>query len=808
MEGSRKLLNQYVESSAINHEATIQYMYNNFVVDEINADFPSMSSKPIIFTKSNLRIRNFFPWDGEITFEKSDGSAFTPSNTSEDTYKLAFQDLSNGVDGNRFFAYDTVLSEVDWRMVIQINWYELTGSTINEAILNFQMGFVNLLHFTQDSDKPKLLIWNYDLSQWDDLIAFTSANGYDGTSGNFPTETPFTFFYQNATLDIKQDITTEITGDYVSYGGFNTSNYRKGTIKLAIMVGDTTNKHSHYLSAFLDYAELKLTFDINQTWDIGTTEISSNTSTVITCKDSGTTPTDYNSLNEYPASEGFTVGDSFVVGEYSENILSTAFSNSSDFTLDFGPDSVAAGVTETVDLTDVTIYDLLQIICNKMNAAWWFDPSTTNIVVRDTYTSTAIILDETDLVTSLFNFEIDAENLRDELKVQGSFDMVSNQTIELRDDFTLGNEKELISRSLTSKQNLLKYAQLFAFLFANPQMNMSVTLDFENPPQSYAAIAIGKSIQLQLPDSTNPIFFNQTNNNPLLIRGFQISQNHDYDLVTLDLQRRLDLTTRGAFLEAKEIYDFANYDASDFTVVSGNENISFSVNYNDEDIVCLDVTESTGGTDARGTLVIKFNTVPSFSFDTQYYFVLQVKYVTDGVNFQASNPLDVVGYGGAVAKVYFKDPYATEYPNAGIIGGTISAVHKLWGYGAPQDVNRDDLTTSQYISQSVTPIVSSSTPSDVTNWYYPLMGFLLVGSIELFRGGLALNTARSIINTSYLDTIGGIKLPATKQSKVIGSPVIAPTELGIVFDLTNEGSKVAKMRLGKLWVVVDDGLAS
>ena len=256
-----------------------------------------------------------------------------------------------------------------------------------------------------------------------------------------------------------------------------------------------------------------------------------------------------------PYEDGFGVGDVMHITKSAEDYLQDTW-DASTISSDLGALNlnIAGGSTTSVteDFTYKSFFDLMQHISELTNSTFWADYdtiSTIEMVSAGNHDSSGIILRKDDIDgynQGNWSITYDAAKQRNKLRIIGDNVNFIKTLLPTLDPFDLGDETEIIEdSSIQTRLQASDLANKMAPRMENNEVIVTLVLNFSNPNQSFTEIEVGKTIALQLPDSTDTSICNFINgvgeDGELLIAAMEVNRNTqtgDQEQVTLMLQRR------------------------------------------------------------------------------------------------------------------------------------------------------------------------------------------------------------------------------------------------------------------------------
>ena len=292
------------------------------------------------------------------------------------------------------------------------------------------------------------------------------------------------------------------------------------------------------------FMELEVIFDGDQSPETALSMVDATT-TISKLVLDNTTPSW--GLSGFPLTDGFGSGDRVIVTKWLDDQIVDIFNDSDvTFNLDWnvtGSDEV----TETSDISDMSIYRFLQKWCAILNAVWWYDGNTNTIVVRslDQLSSSGITITEADIIGKFAGlvYTETTDLIRDYVEVRGLY---HTKTVTVSPEVTMGmglTKEVYVDTSLINQQSVDSMANKKAIVHKYTQKRFSFSIDLDNPIQSYAGIEKGVTLAIDVDDEEGVQRYNFTSGGSgevvvVGLRYYTSQENNSKQILTVDCQRR------------------------------------------------------------------------------------------------------------------------------------------------------------------------------------------------------------------------------------------------------------------------------
>lgn len=517
------------------HVTTIDDYKSTFIIDEDEniptADLIDITPDVIFGNETHLY------WDDNTQTTHVHGVQFDPINSN----------IMTLMTHKIWHKSNTVWDKVTYR--IKARWTPLANLKV---------------HGSSEDKRPAIYLYNITTDSWVRIHNF-DGDTYSKTdvgsdeSWNSSTmeasdndKSPVMNLKQNADntnniVDGEIDILSALGISYNAFktnylsaeSGENSSGFRSTTLKVIVK-----GVRRVLLAGFCGQETwlIKTTFDVSNTKSTGQGQalsvgkILTNTGTTITMDE-----TPGWALADFPQADGVSQGDDYWVTDNVEEVIDAMFAAQSKWsvTRDFTTSLAEYGDVEDRKFTP--IYDVLQEYSADHNLAFWdISAETTNAVeIRDNFISTGVTLTSSDIVgynDENFYFDFDNRNLREELVASGDEGIQVTEAIVPEVAETLGEEQVIYRNSeLSSDRNVQAFANSKKLLHTNRTIQGEVTLDYTTPFQTYASIAVGKTILVEIDEYSSAV------DGALFIESMtyrRIEQEGRRQMVTLSLMKR------------------------------------------------------------------------------------------------------------------------------------------------------------------------------------------------------------------------------------------------------------------------------
>ena len=412
-----------------------------------------------------------------------------------------------------------------------------------------------------DYRRPSIFLWNYTTSEWV-LFEYFSENRYSIAEDT--DDWTFGYLQQGSGTDVKKAPKLMVTidllvtyymihGSYITaddfksdYMDFDTGNESDSgfvpyTVKMFFASGQNvaTDNWRSGLEFYLAKIKLSGISEAQGGWS-ASAKVTSNTASTIYLSTSGINA-------DYPVDDGAIAGDLLIIGDTYYQCLENIFSNDSKWSLDMNISDNKVCVLD--DISYMSKHDFLQRFGNIYNVLHYSSSTEIeNILsVRFNLDATGIVLTKDDIVgyyNDEWSLTIDGDHFSEKIVIDGR-----DLSIVKRDGYEYS---VYIQNPLESTSAVYRYPDIDDFptlekhamskLPIQSYYNVAVelTIDISREDRDYSTIGVGKTIGLQLPDSSDTSICDFSSGNELLFIERMIYRPYmGRGFVTLLLSRRV-----------------------------------------------------------------------------------------------------------------------------------------------------------------------------------------------------------------------------------------------------------------------------
>lgn len=520
-EATQKVLKFPTNTNPVLYSGIVRYLKDNYILD-VDASFSAAwgaSTHLVGFEKTDLKTDKHGP--SSVTNSK------VPDATAGDIENCYFNDQLKSTTANHpanvYYASYTPGNFVDSnRINLQFEFFVKSGSTIQSMVLNIQVRSNTHVH--------NYSIYDFNGVAWE----FISNNVAKIESNPYVVVAEQLSRFKQVTIDL-----SDLDGPFANYidaqGAENASGYQEYDLFFGVDVINQGN--GVLLEGVIEFAELVITYDTEQTVGVAHGRLdASTTSTKLNFEATG-----WGSI-VMPSEDGITGDDLFYISKHVGDILADCFTNSAiGFTLDWNVTGDSS-YGDFKDLSNATLYDVLQGYCDLLNAFFWFaNDGADKIFVRslDNATSTGLTIVASDIWKynqGGFNYDEDADNLRTSLKVVGN-NVIATQaitpeyTLDVDDAIQVLQDQSILTQwQATKKATEVQWRHKYSIKEFRLKFNLT------RATKDWSTLGIGKLISMNI---TNFVF----SSDELLIIAMELKNDENtgwQDITTLTLQRRYD----------------------------------------------------------------------------------------------------------------------------------------------------------------------------------------------------------------------------------------------------------------------------